>query len=639
MDARLIDLYNEELVHLRGETREFAAEYSTAAAMLAMDKDGRVEDPYVERLLEGVAFLAARVRLKLDSQYPVFTQQLIDVLFPGWLAPTPSACVLQLGADLSDAKLLEAPVFARGSCVVGSVRGLPNLKCEFETSREVQLLPLRLTSVQYFGARPERQGDPTWGRAEASLRLEIDLTLEASFAQLGIDQLPIFVAANEPHASQLMELIVGRSVAVGLSADPAARRSVTWLSGKAVRHLGFDDSEALLRMPVRGHAGFRVLREYAALPEKFRFFELTGLRQALAAIPGRKAYLHLHLGGNYSKLESAVRNSSLALFCTPAVNQRERLLDRREVPPGQTEYNVVAERGNVRQHEVVQLLEVVGGGDGFERRFAPIFEVASAGRLATSSFYTVRRERRKLTQKEIEDQRAWLQGADGLLPGGEKGAARAPSTGSELYIALAEQGAGPQGTDLQYLSIRALCMDRETPRYLRNQPASARYVAMDSLVVKAIDCLVAPSEPLDYAVDGYDPWSALSHLFVNYLSLIDGGPTSGADALRAMLGLYAPSRTHFLARQAEGLVSVDAEQITRRLPSGGPLAFARGVKLRLGMNERGFDGGSPFMLGAMLEHFLAAHVSINSFVETSLEMKAWTDALTWPTRLGRRPSA
>lgn len=636
MNPRLIELYNEELEHLRGEAREFAAEYPSAAAMLALDK-GRVEDPYVERLLEGVAYLAARTRLKLDSQYPVFTQQLLDVLFPGWMAPTPSACVLQLQPQLADDKLASGPRVARGTVVVGSVRGLPDLRCEFETCRELQLLPLQIANVQYLGARPERQGSPEWGRAEASLRIELDLVGEQEFSQLPLDNLPLFVAIGEPQASQLMELMAGRCVAMGLSSDAAGRRQATWLPGTQVRHLGFGDDEALLRMPVRGHAGFRVLREYAALPEKFRFVELGGLRPALAGISGRKLYIHLHLGANYPKLEGAVRPNSLALFCTPAVNLRERGLDRCDISPGKTEYRVVADAHQARRQEVVHLLDVVGGGEGFERRFAPIFEVASSGRLATGSFYTQRRERRKLTQREMEAQRAWLQGDN--LQAAQDLEARNAGVGTELYVALAERGAGPQGRGLQYLAFRALVMDREAPRYLRSQPAAARYEALDSLPVARIEALVPPSEPLDYSVDGFDPWSALSHLFINYLSLVDGGAVKGADALRAMLCLYAPTRAHALNRQAEGLQSVQVEPVTRRLPGGGPLGFARGLSVSLQMTERGFDGGSPFLLASVLEHFLAAHVAINSFVETRLEMKEWSEALVWRSRLGRRPDA
>lgn len=620
MDPRIIDLYNEELLHLRTEAAEFAREFPDRAARLAIDEH-RVEDPYVERLLEGVAYLAARVRLKLDTQYPVFTQQLVDVLFPGWLAPTPSACVLRLNPDMADGQLATGVVIPRGSCIVGSLRGNADTRCEFETARDLQLLPLQVISAQYVAARPEAApaGQQSRAPAMSSLRLELELLGDASFQSLPLDKLPLFVTASDAYGAQLMELLGGRCVAVGVSATAQSRQAHAWLPGAAVQHIGFDESEALLQVPVRGHAGFRVLKEYAALPDRFRFVEVTGLRQALQGFKGRKLHLHFHFAGVFERLENAVKPQTLSLFCVPAVNLRERQLDRIDLTPGQMEYHLVADRMRPRQHEVVHLVDVVGGGSGFERSFAPVFEAVNSGRLSSTSFYTLRRERRMLTQSETI-------GRAVTYPG------------SEIYLSLAEQGAPPYGSDLRYLSVRALCSNRDLPLYLRAQFSEARYQTVDTVPVKSVECLAGPSLPLSSPADGFDPWLALSHLFVNYLSLFDSGGPRGADVLRAMLSLYAPMPGHFLFRQADGLVSVAAEQITRRVPGGGPLAFGRGVAIRLSMNDRAFDGGSPFVLASVLEHYLAAHVSINSFVETTLEMSDRAEQLTWPTRFGRRPT-
>lgn len=642
MDPRLIDFYNDELQYLRREAAEFAAEFEEAAAMLALNK-GRVEDPYVERLLEGVAFLAARVRLKLDAQYPVFTQQLIDILFPGWLAPTPSACILRLNLPEFDDKLAEGPLVKRRTTVRGSLRGVPGIRCEFETTRDVQLLPLSITDVHYSATGPEPMpllpGELP-READSSLRVELSLTGATRLEQLALESLPFYVALSEPHGSQLLELVAGRCIGVGCSTDPAGRRDVRWLPGSKVRHLGFDESDAMLPMPSRGHAGFRVMREYAALPEKFRFFEVCGLGSALRGLRGQKLYLHFHLGHSYAKLESVVRAGSLALFCVPAINLRERELDRIDIQPGQTEYNVVGDRTSVKRFEIVQLLDVRGGGAGFERRFLPVFEVANSGRLASSSFYTVRRERRRVTQKEARERQGRLQGtaAYGATLDGED--SRDAGRGTEMFIALAERGAGPQGQDLRYLSVRALCMDREVPALLRSQSGLARFDLVDTLPVKSIDCLSGPTDPLDYAVDGYDPWLAMSHLHVNYLALVNAEGSTGADALRSMLTIYAPTESHPLHRHAKGLASVATRQVTRRLPGRSSLAFARGVEVTLSMTDRGFDGGSPFLLGAMLDHCLASHVSINSFVETVVTLKDWPlqKALRWNRKLGERPT-
>lgn len=644
MHERLIDYYNDELHHLRREAAEFAAEFKDAAPLLALDK-ARVEDPYVERLLEGVAYLAARTRLKLDSQYPVFTQQLLDVLFPGWLAPTPSACILRLQPTEGDEQLLSGPVVKRASVVRATLRGMAGVRCEFETSRALQLFPLATGAVQYTAASPERPAAAealrtvSLGDAESSLRIELVTTGGASLEQLSrLEKLPFYVGLPEPHGSQLLELVAARCVRVGVSADPAFRRQVKWLPGTCVRHVGFDDDDQLVPRPSRGHVGFRLLREYAALPEKFRFFEISGLSTALTGLRGGRLFVTLHLAGVYRKLESAVRSDSLSLFCVPAVNLRERDLDRIDIVPGQTEYHVVGDRTNVRRHEVVQLLDVRGGGGGVERSFQPVFEVANAGKLATSSFYTLRRERRRFTEAERRERTARLQGSAGHGVPLDLDAVSDTTRGTDLYIALAERGAGPQGQDLQYLSIRALCMEREVPVLLRAQAALARYEFVQSLPVRCVACVAGPSEPVDHAVEGFDPWRVLSHLQANHLALQDVEPGAAAEALRSMLNLFAPTESHPLARQAKGLVAVSSRAITRRLPVRHGLGFARGVHVTLALSERGFDGGSPFILGALLDQYLAAHVSMNSFVETTLTVKDWPKDITWRRNPGDRPA-
>lgn len=619
MDPRIIDLYNEELLHLRSEAAEFAREYPDRAAALALD-DKRVEDPYVERLLEGVAFLAARVRLKLDAQYPLFTQQLLDVLFPGWLDPTPSACVLRLQPDVTSSELSQGTQVARGSVIRGSLPGNAEVRCEFQTARDLQLLPIELVSAQYVAARPEEAvAHHQRQRAVSSLRIELQLAGDATFADLPLDRLPLYVTSPDAYGSQLMELLGGRCIAVGLSPEASARTAQVWLPGTQVRHIGFDEGEAMLPMPIRGHAGFRVLKEYAALPDKFRFVELTGLKRALAGFRTRRLFLHFHFSGVFNRLESAVKNQSVALFCVPAINLRERQLDRVDINPGLTEFHLRGDAMRPRDFEVIRVLNVVGGGGGSERRFAPIFEAIAGGRTGSASYYMLRRERRRLTQSELAGRSVTY-------------------AGSELYVSLGEPAAAPFGRDVQYLSVRALCSNRDLPLYLKAQRADARYETVDTVPVRQIECLAGPSVPLASPVDGFDPWVALSHLYVNYLSLFDSGGGQGAEALRGMLGLYATMPGHFLLRQAEGLNTVSAEQITRRVPGGGPLAFARGVAVRLSMSDRAFDGGSPFLLASVLENYLAAHVSTNSFVETELELADRAESFVWPSRFGRRPT-
>src|SRR5207237_9861614 len=85
MDRRLLSYYNRELAHLREMGAEFAREFPKIAGRLALE-DFSCADPYVERLLEGFAFLTSRVQLKLDAEFPRFTQSLLETLYPHYLA-------------------------------------------------------------------------------------------------------------------------------------------------------------------------------------------------------------------------------------------------------------------------------------------------------------------------------------------------------------------------------------------------------------------------------------------------------------------------------------------------------------------------------------------------------------------------
>ena len=109
VDKRFLLYYNRELQHLRETAGEFASEFPKIAGRLGLDAFD-CADPYVERLLEGFAFLAARVQLKIDAEFPRFTQHLFETVFPHYLAPLPSMAVVQFEPDLSE------PDLGRGIC-------------------------------------------------------------------------------------------------------------------------------------------------------------------------------------------------------------------------------------------------------------------------------------------------------------------------------------------------------------------------------------------------------------------------------------------------------------------------------------------------------------------------------------------
>ncbi len=116
MDTRLLRHYENELAYLREMGAEFAEAFPKIASRLGMD-GLEVLDPYVERLLEGTAFLSARVQLELELQYPHFTSHLLELIYPHYLAPTPSMMVAQLHPDMENAVLADGYTVSRGTAL------------------------------------------------------------------------------------------------------------------------------------------------------------------------------------------------------------------------------------------------------------------------------------------------------------------------------------------------------------------------------------------------------------------------------------------------------------------------------------------------------------------------------------------
>ena len=87
----------------------------------------------------------------------------------------------------------------------------------------------------------------------------------------------------------------------------------------------------------------------------------------------------------------------------------------------------------------------------------------------------------------------------------------------------------------------------------------------------------------------------------------------------------------------EGVKSVRAEQVTRRMPVPGPIAFGRGLEITLTFDDSAFEGTGVFLLGSVMEQFFARYVSINSFTQTVIETSDRGEVMRWPVRTGQRP--
>jgi type VI secretion system protein ImpG len=623
MDPRLLEFYNLELQHLREMGKEFAEQFPKIAARLGMS-GLEVADPYVERLLEGVAFLAARVQLKLEAEFPRFTQSLLEIVYPHYLAPTPSMLVAQLTPDLAEPSLATGTrSVPRGSTLRSLLVGDAVTACEFRSAHEVTLWPIELTSASYFAFAPDLPLNalPIGPRIKGGVRIRLKSANGIPFSRMPIDRLPIYLAGADGVANKLYELCLGANL--GALVLPA--RSPRWhefLKPSAIRPVGFADDEALLPVTLRSFQGYRLLQEYFAFPQRFRFFELNGLAPAMKRADTDEIELVVLFHRGEPSFEGVIDASNFALFCTPAINLLHRRTDRVHVTDGMHEYHVVADRTRPMDFEIYEITDVVGHGVGAdsEQQFRPFYSAYADHDRQHSAYFTTRREPRLPSSAQ------------------KRRGPRSSYIGTEVFISLVDSDQAPFSGDLRQLSMQAWCTNRDLVLQMPIGAGKTDLTLDIAAPVTSIRVVTGPSRPRAPLVDGAISWRAINHLSLNYLSLVNSSPAEGAAALRQLLDLYVPQADASARRQVEGIRSVSVTPVVRRLPGPGPLAFGRGLEITLTVDEMAYEGASAYLAAAVLQQYFARHVSINSFTETVLRSEHRGEVSRWAPSWGARPT-
>ena len=618
MDERLLAYYNSELRHVREMAGEFAREFPKIAGRLALDRDAKdiCPDPYVERLLEGFAFLAARVHLKLDSEFPRFTQTLLETVYPHYLCPVPSMGIVHFEPDPRDAGPEEGFLLERGTALRGQSDETP---CQFRTAHEVRLWPLRISDSRYYTRTIVELGIPDSLEAKAALLIRLQTNGNKKLKELKLDRLPFFIRGADEIPIWVYEQIFARGTNVILQTPKGPGHFQEVLPASTIQRVGFRESEALLPRSPRSFEGYRLLKEYFACPQRFLFFELTGLASTVQRCEGDRLEIVIALRAAEPKLDNRVDANTFALFCTPAINLFPKRLDPILISERFSEFHIVPERTRPIDFEVYEIQNVVGilSKINEEQRFEP-FYLARDGDSRAGAYYTVHRAPRVLTAKE------------------KKFGAVSSYAGSEVFISLVDAKVAPFKRQLSQLSITALCTNRHLSIQLPISVGDSDLVTELYSPVASIRWVAVPTIPIASTAEGDPSWRVISHLSLNYLSLLDAKEGEGAVALRDLLKLYVNANDVFTLRQIDGVRSVTATPIVRRVVGPGPLTFARGLEIRVTMDEEPFEGSGIFILGAVLAQFFARYVSINSFTETVIISQRRGEVMRWPSLIGKR---
>jgi type VI secretion system protein ImpG len=606
----LLLYYERELTFLRQMGVEFADKYPKIASRLSLEPD-KCEDPHVERLLEAFAFLAARVHLKIDDEFPEITEALLSIIYPHFIRPVPAMTIADFRVNPEQGQIGGGLKIPRGSVL--SSRPVGGVPCKFRTCYDTYVWPLSVVAAEW--KTPDRlQPAIKAPEAAAALRVELKCWPDITFEKLHPEPLRFFLNGESGLIHTLYELLCSRCTEILVrDPTPGSRVRPVELRPEALRPVGFAEDEGMLGYPRRSFTGYRLLHEYFTFPDKFFFLDLTGLEAALAGgFKDRAELIFLiapfELADRRQALELGVTEKTFQTACAPAVNLFEQTAEPILLTERRFDYPIVPDIRRPNATEIFSVDEVVSVRPGSQEpvRFEPFYSFRhghSGGR----------------------GQVFWM--------ASRRASGRRDDEGTEMFLSLVDLEQRPVAPDVDSLTVRLTCSNRDLPSRLPFGMESGDFGLESGAPVHSIMALRKPTPALRPPTGKSSLWRLISHLSLNYLSLV----AEGREALQEILKLYNFTNSSYSVKQIEGITDLKSRAQFARIISENGITFARGTRVDMELDEENFVGGGAYLFASVIEHFLGLYVTLASFSQLSVSTRQRKEVLKlWPPRAGSR---
>jgi type VI secretion system protein ImpG len=540
-----------------------------------------------------VALLNARVRLKIEDEFPELTETVLNALYPHYLMPVPPMGIARLD---SVPEVTEPLRLARHEEL--ETDPVDGERCRLRTTQDVSVWPIEVTQTVMQG-RPFRA--PVNPRASGALGvLHMKLRCAGSgtrFEQLQPDPLRFYVAASLVRALPLYELIMNRLVGIAVAEGPDDPRAV-FLPPGALRAVGFGRNEGMLPYPARSFVGYRILTEFFTLPQKFLFFEISGISARCMAGAGSELDLFLYFSDTDKELERGVALGDLQLNCVPVINLFRHRAEPVRLDGTQFENRVIPDARRPDALEIHSIERVTATvPDGTEHAIEPFFGVRHDSAPGARFWQASRRA-----------------------------AIGARDKGTEIFMSVLNRDANTGGPANWVLSIDTLCFNRELLARLSGTGGQIRLELVAPQAAISRIAMITPFTPVRRPpLSSGRLWRVLSHLSLNHLSL--SGGAEGADALRDVLRLYDWGDQEESRKIIEGIVSIESRRALARVPMGVSTAVAHGLDVELQLAAERYPPGTAFLLSTVLDHFFGLYAAVNAFTRLTVRLTGRTGKL------------
>ena len=584
----LLPFYNSELQSLKTLAREFSKEYPKIASRLMIEGD-TVGDPHVERLIQSVAFLSARVHHKLDEQFPEITTALLNVLYPHLLRPIPSMSIAQFQVTPDKLHLSDRYTIERHRELFSKpIDGMP---VRFRTSYPVDLWPIRISNSNF---RVVNNADFSVElNTIAALSIKLEALGGTAFHNLNINHLRFYIDGVAAKTAGLYEWILNSVSRIEISNLDGV---VVELPPSSIRPVGFHENDNLVDYDARSLDAYRYLYEYFVFPEKFSFFDLTSISDKLDTSFNKELEIKFFCS-EFARserlflLSELVNTDTLKLGCTPVVN-----LFRQQSEPLSLEH----------QRDTHRVVPDIRRTRGLE-----IYDINSVTKIDSSETATSSTEYRpfySVNHSSTEDQvvRFWFSTRKPSLLRNDEG--------TEVFLSVVDDQFNPMTDDKQILSLELTCLNRDLPNLLPFGGDQGVLTLDGEAPVNSILFLKKPSPTKRPNLESHKLWRLVSHLSLNHMSIV----SNGVDALKEIFNLYNFNDSSVVRNQIDGILNVSCESAVTKLGSPGRQSFVKGLAITIDLDEDKFEGSSALLFSTVLDHFFGLYATINSFTQLTV---------------------
>lgn len=592
VDKSFLNKYHQELKFFRDASKEFATEHPQVANRLGLAAP-EVEDPYVERLIEAVSFLTARINLKIDAEYPQFVRHILKVIHPEFTQSIPSAGIVSLKTSIKDGVFL--PKLTQ---IVTHVKKQGHAMCQFSMCQDVQISPFEIEALKY-----SRQTSISKSIVSFSLNIPSNVNLQ----EINFEAIRFFIKANDLRtSSELLYFLCQKTTKLNIQVE-----NQSWKKefNSKINLAGFDDYLGFYNEKNIDY--LKHLLEYGVLPNKYLFFKLPALKEIfkdpfivnlIKKGQSQKLNFTFALNDLSEILERFLDNNALCLNSV-IINNAFKKSTRILIDKANNEQHVVVDKLRPNDFEVIYINKVEGfSNQNYKVKvFEPLYKLNNDTNHFDDNSYGFFSEINKPSQTKSK---------------------KNSYKGNESYLILTNQIKHVMSDDLSQLSINAWCSNRSLPSEISWTLDQDLYVANEEYKITSVSRQCSFTQPLEMPAENVSQWRLMNLISANFLPLqLDQSNELTQQIKNNLYIIYEMTRSESLIAQINAILNISATKCSRIKRVGQQLTPVNGVHFKIVIDEMLMSHIHPFLWGTILIQYLKGFAPINHFVELTMQGK------------------